>query len=337
MKFDIFKSADELFLDWIKHNALEMNIPKDNYLINESKEISSIFIVIEGTLEVITSKSNSSSLSLGFLNAGSMIGEMSFLEGDLPVASVKSTTKCKLLNIKFKLLTEEIIKNPRLAKSFYKLIAQKLCSQLISQNKVISYVHSKYEDNNEPLRKFIPLFSSLTDIDAAWISNNGKLLSIENREVLINQGEKLKYIYLVLSGRGDIFINDGGRQLKVGISKRGELLGETSMMLAEQEYASASVIASPQMDLLAISRNVLNEKINSDLPFGFRFYKGLAIMLSQRSRDQLNRVGLNYQSKSSYQKDDYTYDNDELDLQTLTSISKASNSFDRLCNKLYNT
>ena len=337
MKFDIFKSADKLFLDWIKHNALEIDIPKDNYLIIESKEISSIFVLIEGTLEVLTSSSKSSNLSLDILNAGSMIGEMSFLEGDLPVASVKSNTQCKLFNIKFKLLTDEIIRNPRLAKSFYKLIAQKLCAQLISQNKLISYVHSKYDDNNEPLRKFIPLFSSLTDIDAAWISNNGKLLSIENREVLINQGETLKYIYIVLSGSGDIYLNEGGRKLKVGISKRGELLGETSMMLDKQECASASVIASPQMDLLAISRSILNDKINSDLAFGFRFYRGLAIMLSQRSRDQLDRAGLNYHSKSSNQKDNYTYDNDELDLKTLTSISKASNSFDRLCNKLYNT
>ena len=337
MKFDVFKSADEFFLDWIKNNASEIEIPKDNYLINEATEISSLFIVIEGTLEVITSTRDSSNLSLGVLNVGSMIGEMSFLEGALPVASVKSTTQCRLLNIKFKLLTDEIIQNFKLAKSFYKLIAQKLCAQLISQNKLIGYVHTKYDNINEPLRKFIPLFSSITDIDTAWISNNGKFISIDNHEVLINQGEKLNYIYIVLSGRGDVYINEGGQKLKVGISKRGELLGETSMMIPEQEYASASVVACPQMDLLAISRTMLNEKINSDLAFGLRFYKGLAIMLSQRSRDQLNRVGLNYISKLSHEKDEYSYENDELSLDMMTSITKASNSFDRLCNNLYNT
>ena len=109
------------------------------------------------------------------------------------------------------------------------------------------------------------------------------------------------------------------------------------MMIPEQEYASASVVACPQMDLLAISRTMLNEKINSDLAFGLRFYKGLAIMLSQRSRDQLNRVGLNYISKLSHEKDEYFYENDELSLDMMTSITKASNSFDRLCNNLYNT
>ncbi len=337
MKFDVFKSADKLFLDWMKNNALEIDIPKDNYLINEAKEISSLFIVIKGTLEVITSKNDSSDLSLGVLNAGSMIGEMSFLERDLPVASVKATTECKLFKIKFKLLTDEIFNNFKLAKSFYKLITQKLCAQLISQNKLIGYVHTKHDDINEPLRKFIPLFSTITDIDTAWISNNGKLLSIENREVLINQGEKLNYIYIVLSGKGHVYINEGGENLKVGISKRGELLGETSMMLPEQEYASASVVACPQMNLLAISRRMLNEKINSDLAFGFRFYKGLAIMLSQRSRDQLNRVGLNYKSKFSHENDEYTNENDELSLDMMTSITKASSSFDRLCNNLYNT
>ena len=148
MNFDVFKSADELFLDWIKNNASEIEIPKDNYLINEATEISSLFIVIEGTLEVITSTRDSRNLSLGVLNAGSMIGEMSFLEGALPVASVKSATQCRLLKIKFKLLTDEIMQNFRLAKSFYKLIAQKLCAQLVSQNKLIGYVHTKYDNNN---------------------------------------------------------------------------------------------------------------------------------------------------------------------------------------------
>ena len=40
MKFDVFKSADEFFLDWIKKNALEIEIAKDKYLINEATEIS---------------------------------------------------------------------------------------------------------------------------------------------------------------------------------------------------------------------------------------------------------------------------------------------------------
>ena len=271
------------------------------------------------------------------LKEGAMIGEMSFVEETLPVASVISSTDCKILKIDFQLLRNEFKINKILSRSFYKLVSTKLCNQLLSQNKLIGYSHSTYDEEKEPLRKFIALFSSLNEVDIDWIRNHGKLISIEKKDFLIYQGEILNYVYLVLSGRGDVLLNTGKRNEIVGVSKRGELLGETSMLVEEQISASASVRASTQMDLLAISRKNLSKKINDDYDFANRFYKGISIMLSQRARDQLKNISLEFKSPENNTYENEIDNMDELNLDLMSSISKASNHFDRLCTQIYST
>ena len=337
MDFNFFKLADKKLTEWVDKNAEFIDIKKDTTFINESKEIKSLFVIISGQVEVNTSTQGSKNITLATLEDGAMIGEMSYLEKKNPVASVKSITDLKLIAIKFQIISDQIESNYELSKSFYKLISTKLCSQLLSQNKLIGYVHSNYDDSNEPLRKFISLFSSLDELDISWMSNIGKVISIDENNFLISQGEKLNYIYIVLSGRGDVFINENDKDIMVGISKRGELLGETSMLVSAQQNATASVRAKTQMDVLAISRNKLFSKIRDDSDFATRFYKGIAIMLSQRSRDQLNNIGLNYLSNNLNQIEGNNILNDELDFDLISSISKASSRFDRLCNQLYST
>ncbi|WP_269617146.1 cyclic nucleotide-binding domain-containing protein [Prochlorococcus marinus] len=338
MDFNFFKIADRLLVDWVNKNAQLINIQKESCLINESKMLNSIFILVSGSLEVIKSVKDSDPLILSTLNEGAMIGEMSFMLASNPSASVISKSEIEILKIDFHLLRNEFSRNKSLSMSFYKLISIKLCYQLLTQNKLIGYSHSKYNDDREPLRKFISLFSSLNEIDIDWISQKSKLITFEKDDFVINQGEILNYVYIVLSGKGDVLINVDEQNKTVGISKRGELLGETSMLVEEQKYASASIKAITQMDILAISRNTLYEKIYEDIDFAIRFYKGLAIMLSQRSRDQLKRLDIEFQF---YEYNNYDikrdFEEDELNLELMSSISKASNHFDRLCNQLYST
>ncbi len=337
MNFNFFKIADRSLIDWMSKNSQSIDISKGDYLIMENELLNSLYILVSGNLEVIKSKKESVPLILSVLKEGAMIGEMSFIEENLPVASVISSSDCKILKIDFQLLRKEFKINKILSRSFYKLVSTKLCNQLLSQNKLIGYSHSTYDAEKEPLRKFIALFSSLNEVDIDWIKNHGKLISIEKKDFLIYQGEILNYVYLVLSGRGDVLLNTDEQNQIVGVSKRGELLGETSMLVEEQISASASVRASTQMDLLAISRKNLSKKINDDYDFANRFYKGISIMLSQRSRDQLENISMEFKSPK-----DNTYENeidnmDEINLDLMSSISKASKHFDRLCTQIYST
>ena len=54
----------------------------------------------------------------------------------------------------------------------------------------------------------------------------------------------------VLSGEAEIVFTLGGKSEVVGTSRRGELLGEMSLLLNDQKGASAGVRSSQGMDLL---------------------------------------------------------------------------------------
>ena len=61
----------------------------------------------------------------------------------------------------------------------------------------------------------------------------------------------------VLSGEAEIVLTLGGRPEVVGTSKRGELLGEMSLLLNDQQGASAGVRSSQGMDLLMIEQLIV--------------------------------------------------------------------------------
>ena len=80
------------------------------------------------------------------------------------------------------------------------------------------------------------------------------------------------------------------------------------------------------MDLLNLERSLLSKELQQDANFAFRFYRGLACMLSQRSRDQLLRHQRSIVSQQVEQSE-----SDQLEIAQLSGISRAARHFDWLC------
>jgi hypothetical protein len=76
--------------------------------------------------------------------------------------------------------------------------------------------------------------------------------------------------------------------------------------------------------VLAISRRVLTDKLESDARFAARFYKALATFLADRLRQTLRQVEGSSEAQSL----------DELDLDDLHSVSQAGVRFERILQKL---
>ena len=99
-----------------------------------------------------------------------------------------------------------------------------------------------------------------------------------------------------------------------------------SLHLKEQDGAAASVHTAAGMDVLAIDLQQLQSALAQDPKLASRFYRGLACMLSQRSRDQL----LSHQRAAASQQAELDAI-DRLDLSELAAISRAARHFDWLC------
>jgi bacteriocin-type transport-associated protein len=155
---------------------------------------------------------------------------------------------------------------------------------------------------------------------------------VRGGDVLIDQGQPVTSLYLVLAGQARIQVRSEGQLRVVGSSRRGELLGEMTLLNAANSGASARVSTTEGLELLALDINALLAALNDDADRATRFWRALARMLSQRSRDQLIERGLAATSRRA----ESVLDSGEIDVSQLSSITTAGARFDWLCRQFLN-
>ena len=324
MTFNIFSHASPHLLEWLKDTSVAIDIGSDTTLIAEGHLAQGLFIVEQGSLRIRTSQASGASLDLAELGLGALVGEMSWLEGRPAVANVEATRGSRILHIAPQALaTLSQGQNP-IAPLLYQTIGAKLSLQIQSQN---AWIHRFDASDQEPLRKVLILFADLNEQDVDWLRQIGRLQRLEPGAVLLEQGQTVSALYLVLAGEARIQVKSEGRLRVVGSSRRGELLGEMSLLNPDESGASAQVDAPDGLEVLRIDKAELIAGLANDVGRASRFWRALARMLSQRSRDQLLDRGLAATSRRT----ELDGDGDEIDLGQLSAISIAGVRFDWLC------
>ena len=330
--FNIFDFDSIETVSWIKSSWQIESYAKGSILIEACQSVSDLYILKTGKLSVKALNQDSSKydVTISELGKGSLIGDMSFLENKSPSSQVECTEDCSFYKCSFSDIREKIALDYKIGCGLYKLLSMKLALQVIDQNNLALDLDKDIAFNIQPLRKVFSFFCKLTDRDVNWIYENSTLLRLSEQECLITQGSTFKDIYLILSGTANIFINSDADKQIIGIAKRGEMIGEISFLRTDSVQASATVVASSDsLNVLAIPKSLIIQKITSEEDFGCRFYCGLSTMLSIRNREQLYQYNL---AQSGLNGIDLTSENDELiEIDQLYSISSASYLFDWLC------
>jgi len=173
------------------------------------------------------------------------------------------------------------------------------------------------------LRKVLYILGQLSDSDVDWLSGAGQRIKVAKGTQLIKLGENLKQVFIVLDGELSVQTNKGFELAKVST---GEILGE--MSLVDSRPPSASVVVLQDAVVLALNKSVLQTKLDLDTGFSSRFYRSIAIFLSERMRSTVGRMGYGDPS------DEAPTDSDELDENVLDNVHLAGARFERLLKKL---
>jgi len=323
--FNVFQRADADLLQWIEAEGQSDHVPAGTTLIREGEPAQRVLILRRGTLVATTANPLHRQERLADLHAGSLVGEMSWLERRPTVATISASTDSEVLALSGHSLDQLDRNQPHLAAQLYRLIAQKLALQIQAQN-IWSHRQPSPPMHAEALRKVLMLFANLQEPDVFLLARLGHLQRVAPQATLMQQGDALSGIAVVLSGEAEIQLTLDGSTKCVGRTKRGEILGDMTLLLEDQAGASASVRSPDGMDLLCIDHAPLLKALAHDSSLACRFYRGLACMLSQRSRDQL----LSHQRAAASQQAELDAI-DRLDLDELAAISRAARHFDWLC------
>lgn len=322
--FNIFNSLPKSLEEWLFANGETIETGTEADLIKEGEHPEYLYILLSGTVKVITAK-GAEFVELATLESGEMFGEMSFLESRPPVATIRPVTRCKILRLSRKKLSEALKNKPTVGKEFFQLTAQKLAAQLNSQN---HFIHRWPGIDIEPVRKVLIIFSILSEIDIEWISKNGTKQSYTQGEYLIRQGDPVPGLLIVLAGDAEVSIISQGSSQPVGSSRRGEFLGEMTL-LGASDTATASVRATTNMEIHEIDKAILLTEFEKNEKFASRFYNSLSVLISQRLRDQLRSRGF---ATRAFAEEDL--DSDSLSIEQMSSITTAGQRFEWLCQNI---
>ena len=179
------------------------------------------------------------------------------------------------------------------------------------------------------VRKTLYLFGVLNEADIEWMIATGRREHLAAGAVLVQEGQPLDAMYIVLQGQFHVSIAAAGG-IELARLLAGEVIGEISFV--DSRPPSATVTALDNALVLAVPRQQLASKLEQDVGFAARFYHSLSIFLADRMRNTVSRLGYS-SSGMELLKEDAEYE-DELDPQVLQRMALAGARFDWMLKRL---
>ncbi len=141
-------------LDWLIARGDKQRLPAGTTLIQEGRSVGSLYILLDGTLEVSTSQIGDKKFQLG---CGEVVGEVSLLDSRPPTATVTATADSIVLAVDHKELLRRLGEDAGFAARFYRALAVFLAHRLRNTYKRLGYGKDQameedveYEDELSP-------------------------------------------------------------------------------------------------------------------------------------------------------------------------------------------
>ena len=177
------------------------------------------------------------------------------------------------------------------------------------------------------MRNGLYILGQLNDEDIEWMLTVGRRRDLAPGTVLIREGIPTDALYIVLDGALSVSLASlGGKEIAQSLA--GEIIGEISFVDARPP--SATVTAVQRAAVFAIDRSQLQDKLDRDAAFAARFYRSLAIFLSDRLRNSLDLLN----PSTGHSAHGGALDEDELDLNVLDNVHLAGARFNRILQRL---
>lgn len=169
------------------------------------------------------------------------------------------------------------------------------------------------------MKRVLFFLGHLNDRDVEWMIQNGEKLELHSGDLLIEKGQIINSLYIVLSGELTIY-SDNTLQNIVAKLGSGEVVGEMSFL--ESRPPSVSVLVTQSVEIFKISRERIDMRMAANPDFKASFYYSLALFLSNRLRKTTDQLGYGTPEEE-----------DLIDINILDGVSKAGARFSQILHK----
>lgn len=134
----LFGQLNDDDVEWMLRAGRKHFVPRDGVLIRQGVEIDALFILLEGRLSVWLA-TRQGEKEIARLNAGEIVGEMSFVDARPPSATVKALEDANVYALPRPVLTAKLASDLGFAARFYKALAIYLSSTVRERHRALGY------------------------------------------------------------------------------------------------------------------------------------------------------------------------------------------------------
>ena len=131
-------------VEWMLNNGTKLDLETGDRLITQGEAIDSLYIVLSGQLAVCSNSNYNESIAK--LEAGEIVGEMSFLESRPPSVSVIVAQPSVVYQISREMINARLSTNMEFKSNFYYALALFLSNRLRKTTDQLGYGNPEEED-----------------------------------------------------------------------------------------------------------------------------------------------------------------------------------------------
>jgi bacteriocin-type transport-associated protein len=261
-------------------------------------------------------------------------------------AVVKAAEDSIVLSVPQRQLTTKLQQDSYFSAHFYRAIALILSERL---QQMLTMPAQLRAANSQAMKEALFVFGELRDSDADWLVAAGRLEKLAPRQVLTQSGRPLDALYIILNGVLSVAVHENSTnpltlcfecveqsepsQKVIDRLSRGEMSGTISFLTGQP--SPVTIRAIEESLVLAIPRSHLTMKLQQDMGFASRFYRVLAIQLSETLQTAIGLLGCPQQMYQQHHEMDAVADyDDELNLDSLHKVAQGAARFNWMLKRL---
>lgn len=211
-----------------------LTYPMGEVVCREGEEGHSIYAIIKGSVKVYVEGVAGEKIAIAQLKEGDFFGEVGFFADGKRHASVMAIDDTELLEIGKDDMAAVQERHPRIREVLEDFYKKRVFDKIMAVS---------------------PLFSTLKKEDREVVSKCFRLKSFKERDVVIREGDEGDSLFLVKSGKVEIFTSEGEKNVPLATLEEGDFFGEVSLITGKPR--TATVKAMTQLELMELSRNDL--------------------------------------------------------------------------------
>jgi CRP/FNR family cyclic AMP-dependent transcriptional regulator len=135
----LFGQLNDDDVEWMLRAGAKCSIPPGGVLIEQGVPVDSVFILLEGRLAVWLQPRRGPEREIAHLNAGEIVGEMSFVDSRPPSATVRAVEDSVAFAIPKASLNAKLNIDPGFAARFYRSLAIYLATTVRERHRALGY------------------------------------------------------------------------------------------------------------------------------------------------------------------------------------------------------